>query len=106
MPPPPPPPPSPPPPPPANMSGTVCVRAYVCVCWYSIRRRTQPELRQVFGAGEMFLGGIDKACASHNMTAQLCAGNPPSFLEVRKRLLCASLYTKHRTFAKTGSGQT
>lgn len=40
-----------------------------------------PELRQVFGAGEEFLGGIDKACASHNMTAQLCAGNPPSFLE-------------------------
>lgn len=40
-----------------------------------------PELRQVLGAGEEFLGGIDKACASHNMTAQLCAGNPPSFLE-------------------------
>ena len=40
-----------------------------------------PELRQVFGAGEQFLGGIDRACASHNMTAQLCAGNPPSFLE-------------------------
>lgn len=39
-----------------------------------------PELRQVFGAGEEFLGGIDKACASHNMTAQLCAGNPPSLL--------------------------
>jgi len=40
-----------------------------------------PEMRQVYGAGEMFLGGIDSACAARNMTAQLCAGNPPSFLE-------------------------
>jgi hypothetical protein len=40
-----------------------------------------PELRQIWGAGEQFLRGIDQACAKHNMTAQLCAGNPPSFLE-------------------------
>eukprot|EP00040_Diaphanoeca_grandis_P008597 m.45775 g.45775 ORF g.45775 m.45775 type:complete len:1168 (-) comp20058_c0_seq1:7-3510(-) len=40
-----------------------------------------PEFRTVFGAGEMFLEGIHKACESHNMTAQICAGNPPSFLE-------------------------
>ena len=39
-----------------------------------------PELRQVYGAGELFLRGIDRACAARNMTAQLCAGNPPSFL--------------------------
>ena len=40
-----------------------------------------PELRTVFGAGEKFLDGIHQACAKRNMTAQICAGNPPSFLE-------------------------
>lgn len=40
-----------------------------------------PVMRQVIGAGEMFLDGINTACAERNMTAQLCAGNPPSFLE-------------------------
>lgn len=40
-----------------------------------------PQLRQQFGAGELFLRGINDACAARNMTAQLCAGNPPSFLE-------------------------
>ena len=39
-----------------------------------------PQMRTQFGAGELFLGGIDAACARRNMTAQLCAGNPPSFL--------------------------
>lgn len=40
-----------------------------------------PEFRSVFGAGEKFLAGIHSACAAHNMTAQICAGNPPSFFE-------------------------
>lgn len=40
-----------------------------------------PQLRQQYGAGEMFLDGIHRACEARNMTAQLCAGNPPSFLE-------------------------
>lgn len=40
-----------------------------------------PEFRSVYGAGEMFLAGIHSACAARNMTAQICAGNPPSFLE-------------------------
>ena len=40
-----------------------------------------PEMRQVFGAGQRFLRGIASACEARNMTAQLCAGNPPSFLE-------------------------
>jgi len=40
-----------------------------------------PQFRQQFGAGEKFLDGINTACAARNMTAQLCAGNPPSFLE-------------------------
>ena len=38
-------------------------------------------MRQVFGAGEAFLNGINLAAGKRNMTAQLCAGNPPSFLE-------------------------
>ena len=54
--------------------------AYETDFYHNIVEST-PEMRQVFGAGEQFLEGIDLACASHNMTAQLCAGNPPSFLE-------------------------
>ena len=54
--------------------------AYETDFYHNIVAET-PEFRQRFGAGEMFLDGINTACADRNMTAQLCAGNPPSFLE-------------------------
>tara|TARA_B110000208_G_scaffold84623_1_gene107310 strand:+ start:442 stop:1851 length:1410 start_codon:yes stop_codon:yes gene_type:complete len=39
-----------------------------------------PTFRMHLGEGEAFLAGIDAACAKRNMTTQLCAGNPHSFL--------------------------
>lgn len=54
--------------------------AYETDFYHNIVEAT-PQMRKVFGAGEMFLGGINDACQKRNMTAQLCAGNPPSFLE-------------------------
>ena len=44
-----------------------------------------PAFRTNYGDGEAHLRGIDRACARRNMTGQLCAGNPPSFLEARTR---------------------
>ncbi len=54
--------------------------AYETDFYHNIVSET-PELRTVYGAGEMFLQGIHDAAAARNMTVQLCAGNPPSFLE-------------------------
>lgn len=50
--------------------------AYETDFYHNIVSET-PEMRQVFGAGEAFLNGINLACLKRNMTAQLCAGNPP-----------------------------
>ena len=54
--------------------------AYETDFYHNIVQST-PRFRQVVGEGEAFLAGIDAACAARGMTAQLCAGNPHSFLE-------------------------
>ncbi len=57
----------------------VNLAAYETDFYHNIMAET-PQFRQKFGAGELFLRGIDQACEERGMTAQLCAGNPPSFL--------------------------